>query len=96
MKKRVKRGVDRREFIKGMGALGAAVTLSGFPRLAHSAEEVKFGIVEPLTGPLAPLGLSDRRGYEQAVDEINAAGGIKSLGGAKLSMMLGIAKENRK
>jgi branched-chain amino acid transport system substrate-binding protein len=89
MKKKGKRGVNRREFIKGMGALGAAVTFSGFPRLAHSAEEVKFGVVEPLTGPLAPLGLSDRRGYEQAVDEINAAGGIKSLGGAKLRMMLG-------
>lgn len=89
MKKRSKGSVSRRQFIKGMGALGAAVTFSGFPRFAHSAEEVKFGVVEPLTGPLAPLGLSDRRGYEQAVDEINAAGGIKSLGGAKLSMMLG-------
>ena len=89
MKKRVKGGVNRREFIKGMGALGAAVTFSGFPRLAHSAEEVKFGVVEPLTGALAPLGLSDRRGYEQAVDEINTAGGIKSLGGSKLRMMLG-------
>lgn len=73
----------------GMGALGAAATFSGFPRLAHSAEEVKFGVVEPLTGPLAPLGLSDRRGYELAVDEINSAGGIKALGGAKLKMMIG-------
>ena len=37
---------------------------------------VKLGIVGPLTGPWAIIGLQMQRGAEQAVEDINAAGGI--------------------
>lgn len=50
-------------------------------------EEVKIGVLLPLSGPVAPIGVTSQRGHELAVEEINAAGGIKSLGGAKLKLI---------
>ena len=49
----------------------------------------KIGCVHPVTGPLAEPGQACRLGAQMAVDAINAAGGIKSLGGAKLELILG-------
>jgi branched-chain amino acid transport system substrate-binding protein len=42
----------------------------------------------PLTGPEAPTGDISLKGAQFAVDKINAAGGIKSLGGKKLKLMI--------
>ena len=49
----------------------------------------KIGVVHPITGPLAEPGQACRLGAQMAADAINAAGGIKSLGGAKLELVLG-------
>lgn len=46
---------------------------------------VKVGNIEPLSGPSAAVGQQGKSARDMAVEEINAAGGIKSLGGAKLS-----------
>lgn len=48
---------------------------------------VKIGNIEPLSGPSAAVGLQGKNAREMAVEEINAAGGIKSLGGAKLVLI---------
>ena len=61
---------------------------------AAAAEDVRIGILLPLSGPVAPIGQNNRRGHALAVDEINAAGGIKSLGGAKLVMIDGDTQGN--
>lgn len=45
---------------------------------------VKFGAIHPLTGGLARDGAFLKNGIDLAVEDINAAGGIKSLGGAQL------------
>lgn len=75
----------RRTFLKQSAALGAAATVAGFPAIAQSQSgPVKIGIVHPVTGFLAYSGNLCRVGAKLAVDEINAAGGIKSLGGAKI------------
>jgi branched-chain amino acid transport system substrate-binding protein len=42
-----------------------------------------------VTGPLADVGLACRLGVQLAVDTINAAGGIASLGGARLELVVG-------
>jgi len=42
-----------------------------------------------MTGPLAAIGKTTRQGNQLAVDHVNAAGGIKSMGGAKLVLMPG-------
>lgn len=52
-------------------------------------ENVKIGVIQPMTGSLAVIGQSAMRGHEFAVEQINAAGGIKSLGGAKLVILAG-------
>ena len=52
---------------------------------------VKIGLLHPITGALAYSGQQGRIGATMAVDEINAAGGIKALG-AKIDPVLGDAQ----
>ncbi len=47
---------------------------------------IVIGNVEDLSGASSVLGIPENQGAQMAVDEINAAGGIKSLGGAKLEL----------
>lgn len=49
---------------------------------------VKVGILFPLSGDLADKGKESKNAIMMAVDEINAAGGIKSLNGAKLELVV--------
>ena len=46
-----------------------SVTTTG-PAIA--ADDVKVGILLPLSGPIAPIGQNNRRGHALAIDEINA------------------------
>ncbi len=59
------------------------------PAVPVQAQEVvvKVGNIIPLSGPSASVGLQGKQAREMAVEEINAAGGIQSLGGAKLVML---------
>lgn len=51
-------------------------------------DEVIVGAILPLTGPWAFQGQISREGLELAAEEINGAGGIKALGGAKLKLIV--------
>ena len=78
---------DRRTFLK---TAGAATGLLGFPAVLRAqAPTVKIGVIHPVTGPLAEPGQACRLGAQMAADAINASGGIKSLGGAKLELISG-------
>jgi branched-chain amino acid transport system substrate-binding protein len=80
------RRVGRRTILKG--AVGAAAL--GFPAVLRAqAPTVKVGLIHPVTGPLAEDGQACRLGAQLAAEHINAAGGIKSLGGTKLELLLG-------
>ncbi len=69
-----------------LGAAAGAGTL--IPRRARAqAKEVKIAMLVPLSGPWARSGLVEQMGARMAIDEINAAGGIKALGGAKLTLV---------
>lgn len=61
---------------------------------AYAQNDIPVGILLPLSGSVAPIGINNRRGHELAIEEINAAGGIKSLGGAKLVMIDGDTQGN--
>jgi branched-chain amino acid transport system substrate-binding protein len=75
--------ITRRSFVRGTGLAGAAVL--GLPAvLRGQAREVRVGHVHPLSGALAFDGGLVVNGLTLAVEEINAAGGIKSLGGARI------------
>jgi len=87
-------GISRRTVLKA-GAAAAAVTALPFAApsvLRAQTPVVKIGILQPVTGALAHDGDLGRAGAEMAINEINAAGGIKSLGGAKLEMLFGDAR----
>ncbi len=69
---------------------GAASTILGAPGLLLAQPKpVKIGLLHPVSGALALAGAQGRLGCQFAIDEINAAGGIKALGGAKLEAALG-------
>lgn len=54
---------------------------------SNSADVVKIGSIHPLTGALAMEGQEMRDAIQMAVDEVNEAGGIRSLGGAKVELV---------
>src|SRR4051812_12238651 len=54
-------------------AVGFGLALAGS---AHAQAQVKFGVAGPLTGGSAAFGAQLKNGVEQAVEDINAAGGI--------------------
>ena len=77
----------RRDFLR-TAAVGAA-GVAGFPgALRAQPREILVGETHPLTGGLAREGTLGKQGIELAVNEINAAGGVKALGGAKLKLMV--------
>ena len=68
-------------------ALGGAAALAGRVR-AQAAKDIEIALLVPLTGPWAREGILERMGAEMAVDDVNAAGGVKALGGAKLKLLV--------
>ncbi|MCE5241577.1 MAG: ABC transporter substrate-binding protein [Desulfobacteraceae bacterium] len=71
-----------------MAAVFGLVAVSGFLSSASAADKVvKVGNIEPLSGTSAAVGQQGKNARDMAVEEINAAGGIKSLGGARLEMI---------
>ena len=53
---------------------------------------MKLGVLHPVSGALSYSGQQGRLGAVLAIEEINAAGGIKALGGAKIEAVLGDAQ----
>ncbi len=85
------RRIGRRELLKSAAGTAAALTLGpalGGPAAAQG-RELKVGFLLPLTGGFAEAGQLHKRAVEMAVEEINAAGGVKSLGGAKIVALFG-------
>jgi branched-chain amino acid transport system substrate-binding protein len=88
-----KMSLSRRRFL-ATTALGAAAAASGsvaMPSLLRAqGAGVKLGLLHPVTGALSYSGQQGRIGATMAVEEINAAGGIKGLG--KIDPVLGDAQ----
>ena len=70
----------------GLGALATPSILRA------QGAGVKLGVLHPVTGALSYSGQQGRLGATLAIEEINAAGGIKALGGAKIEPVLGDAQ----
>ena len=84
--------LTRRQAMAGAIALvaGPFVIRSGFAQRAA----VNIGVIEPLSGANAQFGINSRNGIELVADGINAAGGIKALGGAKINLVVSDATSN--
>lgn len=82
----------RRHF---MSQTAAAASVMSFPLIAGAqAKSIKVGVLHPVTGALAYSGQQCRLGALMAIEDINKAGGIKSLGGAKIEALLGDAQSS--
>src|SRR5215813_11202157 len=74
----------------------AALVLSPFIIRTGFAQRaaINIGVIQPLSGANAQFGVNCRNGIELVADEINAAGGIKALGGAKINLVVSDATSN--
>jgi branched-chain amino acid transport system substrate-binding protein len=81
--------VKRRSFLTVTAGAATALALGRAPAARAQGREVKVGYILPATGPLAFEAQLSLNGLLLALDEINSAGGIKSLGGAKLVFLPG-------
>jgi branched-chain amino acid transport system substrate-binding protein len=66
------------------------------PTLVTPKPTVKVGLVWPVTGAQALIGRDQVNAFTLVVDEVNNAGGIKSLGGSKIELVVGDTKGDPK
>jgi branched-chain amino acid transport system substrate-binding protein len=78
---------SRRDFLK-KSAGAVAFASFGIARKAFAAEPVNIGALYPVTGSFAQIGQGCVNAAKLAVAMVNDAGGIKSLGGAKLNLVV--------
>ena len=76
-----------------MSQSAAAASALAFPLVGGAQPKtIKVGVLHPVTGALAYSGQQCREGALMAIEDINKAGGIKAMGGAKLEALLGDAQ----
>src|SRR6202790_4633527 len=79
----------RRYFlIKTAGGALATTAFSAFPLRLRAAEPVNIGALYPVTGSMAHIGQGCVNAAKLAAQMVNDAGGIKSLGGAQLNLIV--------
>lgn len=66
----------------------AAPAPASSDKKAEAPKEIKIAFFNPLSGSNADAGKQDLDGVKLAIDDVNNAGGIKALGGAKLSLVV--------
>ena len=72
----------RRHFMSQSAAAATSASFMAFPLVAGAQPKtVKVGVLHPVTGALAYSGQQCREGALMAIEDINKAGGIKSLSG---------------
>jgi branched-chain amino acid transport system substrate-binding protein len=83
---------SRRDFLQtsAVGVLAGTGILAAPSVLRAQAAGVKLGILQPVTGALSYSGQQGKLGAQLAIDEINAAGGVKGLG--KIEVVFGDAQ----
>ena len=85
--------LNRRRFLTTTAIGAAALGAVAMPSVLRAAgAPIKLGVLHPVTGALSYSGQQGRLGATLAIDEINAAGGIKALGGAKIDPVFGDAQ----
>jgi branched-chain amino acid transport system substrate-binding protein len=70
-----------------LGLTAGAVTLFNISKTLAQPAVAKVALLAPLSGPWARAGQLKQMGAELAIEEINASGGIKSLGGMKMQLV---------
>ena len=83
------KSLRRRDFlIKTAGGVLATAAFGAIPLRGWAADPVNIGALYPVTGSMAQIGQGCVNAAKLAVEMVNNAGGIKSLGGAKLNLIV--------
>lgn len=72
---------------------GAGLALAASPAWSQ-AKEVRVAMIAPMSGPWARQGELMKKGADMAIEDINRAGGIKSMGGAQMRLLVIDAGDN--
>lgn len=75
-------------FLGIVWAVAAVISVLASREIQAAERVVKIGVLSPLSGPLASMGKYELMGYELAVEDVNSSGGIRSMGGAKLRLVV--------
>ncbi len=87
-KQNLSRRQNRRQFLIKTGGVLAAGVFGAVPLRGWAADPVNIGALYPTTGSMAQIGVGCVAAAKLAVEMVNEAGGIKSLGGAKLNLII--------
>src|SRR5277367_6988792 len=82
------KGQSRRQFLLKTGGILAAGAFGAVPLRGWAADAVNIGALYPTTGSFAQIGQGCVNAAKLAVQMVNDGGGIKSLGGAKLNLIV--------
>jgi branched-chain amino acid transport system substrate-binding protein len=89
--------MQRRLIVKAMMAAlaGAGIAAAAGPAWSQAKpKEVRVAMIAPMSGPWARQGELMKKGADMAIEDINRAGGIKSLGGAQMRLLVIDAGDN--
>ena len=79
---------QRRSFLRKVAGTAVAASAGPYVLRGWAADPVNIGGLYPSTGSMAQIGQGCVVAAKMAVEMVNNAGGIKSLGGAKLNLIL--------
>lgn len=79
---------QRRKLVVGGASAALALSLPGLVRAQAGGGDLKIAVLAELSGLMARTGTMLRVGAEMAVEDINKSGGIKALGGRRLSLVI--------
>src|SRR6201992_1583548 len=79
---------SRRRFLQKTGGVIAATAFGAVPLRGWAADPINIGGLYPTTGSMAQIGVGCVAAAKLAVEMVNEAGGIKSLGGARLNLIM--------
>ena len=88
-----KKVISRRKLMKSAVGMAGILAAPAFVKTVNAANPIKIGVLSPVTGAWTVYGKAHSRGFELAVEEINAAGGVL---GRPIKMILADYKTDRR
>src|SRR3954465_12622215 len=73
-------------FASALQAFAAFVLIAAAS--AAETQTIRIGVIQPMSGNFAPYAQESEPAFEYVINKINAEGGIKSMGGAKIELLL--------
>ncbi|MEK7750357.1 MAG: ABC transporter substrate-binding protein [Acidobacteriota bacterium] len=84
-----RQSMTRRAALKALAGASAIALAPSFARTARAqAKPIRIGVIQPMSGPLAAYAQEGQPAFEYIINKVNSEGGIKSMGGAKLEILL--------